>query len=628
MGTIEVVVLRSAELQRAKVPDPSAKEKHPSAFAFDSDTAQSIVSAKDSLSDLGGLFDGSSDVHGLSFLAMPFGGDMARDDGYGNDRKISSSGDWGRSYADDQQQGTNSAQKNNNSRSSGRSLASDHRGSPAIVINVNQPPAPPSPWALAEPQPESMPKASGVDSWASTPAPGSVHGGDARPDPGVNIDDSWQTWLKDAGKNKARTPRHDRNAEALSNPKNSPQRPSFSSNNDSKNRGGNGGARSGNNNDAWGSSSNRGRNSQTHSVPDGWGQQGDGSNWGAKQTAGQDGNNNWNSKTNNDSYNQNNDSGWNYSANDNGNLNPGWNNNGSGEQQGNGDSGGGNDDQANDAWGDGGNNWSSGQNDQGNWNSNNNQNEGDWNTGQNNDQGHSGWGNYVNGTGNDNQDDTGWKNKNGSGNAWNYANTGAQEPQADNIQNWNTSGDDQDGWGQGGEVNKGEQATAGGLDRSNTKSRRASSGAKPAKSTLSKQASLNSAAQKMGWGPSSVNGVQKPSGPPGAWPETSQNIANSGSLRHEPKAIKKPYHITLDEAGNPRLPDMQPAALAPSPLPAPPVAPVALSFQVSKGEPALYQHKVASPKYIDTHDRPYAVFVFRYRTKSQSSLNRSHWGYH
>lgn len=37
----------------------------------------------------------------------------------------------------------------------------------------------------------------------------------------------------------------------------------------------------------------------------------------------------------------------------------------------------------------------------------------------------------------------------------------------------------------------------------------------------------------------------------------------------------------------------------------------------------MYQHKIASPKYIDTHEKPYAVFIFRYRTKGTSEPSTS-----
>ena len=39
------------------------------------------------------------------------------------------------------------------------------------------------------------------------------------------------------------------------------------------------------------------------------------------------------------------------------------------------------------------------------------------------------------------------------------------------------------------------------------------------------------------------------------------------------------------------------------------------SHQVRPGVPAKYSHKVSKPKYMDSHEHPYAVFVFQYRDK-------------
>ena len=40
-----------------------------------------------------------------------------------------------------------------------------------------------------------------------------------------------------------------------------------------------------------------------------------------------------------------------------------------------------------------------------------------------------------------------------------------------------------------------------------------------------------------------------------------------------------------------------------------------MSHQVLLGKPATYMHRTSKPKYIDTHENPYAVFVFHYRSK-------------
>ena len=40
-----------------------------------------------------------------------------------------------------------------------------------------------------------------------------------------------------------------------------------------------------------------------------------------------------------------------------------------------------------------------------------------------------------------------------------------------------------------------------------------------------------------------------------------------------------------------------------------------MSHQVQIGEPSPYMHKMSRPKYMDTHERPYAAFTFYYRSK-------------
>ena len=41
-----------------------------------------------------------------------------------------------------------------------------------------------------------------------------------------------------------------------------------------------------------------------------------------------------------------------------------------------------------------------------------------------------------------------------------------------------------------------------------------------------------------------------------------------------------------------------------------------MSHQVQVGKPAVYVHKTSRPKYMDTHDNPYAVFTFQYRSRA------------
>ncbi|KAL8722608.1 MAG: hypothetical protein Q9225_000914 [Loekoesia sp. 1 TL-2023] len=637
MGTIEVVVLRSAELQRTKAPNPSASEQHPLAFAVSSKGADLPELAEDVLNDFGGLFDGPSDDNEHRFPKTPFGGDMARDDDYRGPH-------FGQDWSTPSQSGSQrpiTGEQRDKSHSTAPNSASNHPASPAIVINVNQPAsASTSPWISAEPQPWNTAGGSAVDSWASTPVAASVHGGQVGADQGRKGDNGWQTWIQGTTKPQIGSPQPDWKAPASGNPQNSPQQSSSSSSNGANDRKGNRDSQDdNNNNNARGTSNDERRRSQARSISGGrnlgnpnqqlqdnsrgWkDQRGNSSGWEAPQSPAQRSDPGWNNNTNEMSYDQNGNTGWNNTGNDDGNQNTDWDNTGSGN---------GNNNQDDNGWGNNDNNgdWSSGQNYQGYRDSRDNQGGGGWNTGQKNGQEASDWnGNGHGDDGDHNPDNTGYdaNNYHGSGNDWDNANTGAQEPQAITDQGWNMSGDDQGSWGQTGVVHDNPSAGAGGFDPAKPRRRRASSGkAKSAISNLSKQASINSAAQKMGWGPSnannshkagSVHSVHKPPGPPGAWPDDQKPLQNGSS------GLTKPYHVTLDAAGNPRLPDMQPAPpvvpapLPPPPPPPPPVQPTNLPYRVQSGEPALYQHKVGSPRYIDSHDRPYAVFVFRYRTKA------------
>ncbi|KAL8958700.1 MAG: hypothetical protein Q9193_004290 [Seirophora villosa] len=523
-GTIEVVVLRSAELQRAKAPDPTASEKHPLAFAFGSGNAGAPVSASESASDFAGLFDGSSDVRERRSSAMPFGGDMAWDDEY---YKV----DWANAPGADHQQDSGPKQKGNSSRSTSQGLATNAGGTPAIIINVAQPAAPSPPyWGAQVPQQWNASKVSVADTWASTPAPGSVHGSHAAKSRSRTSDNAWQTWIQDADKQKSGSPQPDWNPSGSGNPQNGPQQPSSS---DSKNKSGNGGDWSGNNNNRWGSTSNKGKNSRAQSAPGGWNSanqnQQPNNTGGGWDTTGQNNsawntpqdNDGWNNNANYNSNDQNQHAGWDANGYDDTNQDGNWNNDQSGDNQGYWDSGGDNQGD-NSGWnGDddqNGGNWDSGQNND-QWNTdwgNDNQNGENWNTDQNNDQNGENW----NTDQNNDQWNTGWdadnNNNHDSGNGWNNVNAGAQESQAANGQNWNTSGDNQRGWGQVGQANGSGPAIAGGVEPGKPGSRRASSGKAAHASNMFKKASLNSAAQKMGRGPSSANGAQQP---PGAWPD-------------------------------------------------------------------------------------------------------------
>ncbi|KAL8726341.1 MAG: hypothetical protein Q9181_006082 [Wetmoreana brouardii] len=589
MGTIEVVVLRSHDSLRSKAPNPATSEMHPLAFQPPFDTSLGTISSLSSpstttttldpsrgyLSDLGGLFDGGSSINEQGDLAMPFGGDASWD---GNEQRRGPhfDHDWNDGSPSGPQRQNTSRQRSGESRAPSGSSMSNPNASPAIIINVNQPIASgpgPQPWRPVAGSP--------VDSWASSRAPAG----------GNENNDGWQTWMHDTQNN--------------------------------------------NDNNNWrGLSVAKTRSDRARSVPGAWGE----TNQDSRQN-----NAGWNDNTNDDPRHQTSNGGWGDSGyNDTQQNHQRDHGKNSGDNHGNWYSNGGNGDQQDDGWvdngngfGDNGDNWPSNGNDnqggtgwendnnddgnnnqnadwngnqnddahQGGWPNDNNQDAGDWNADQNNGQNYNGWNDagYGDNNNNNNQDSS-WQdnnNQNDSGDAWGNTGAGAKESQTFNGQDWNASAENRGGWNQVGESNEAKPVIAGGLDPTKPRSR-----TKSVRPNQSKQASIKPAAQ---------NAAQNTApNAPDAWPDTSQKPAGSGPY------LTEPYHVVSDAAGNPRIPNMQPApAVAPSPPPPPPIEPANGSSQVQRGKPALYHHKVASPKYLDTHDKPYAIFVFRYRTKGQ-----------
>lgn len=84
----------------------------------------------------------------------------------------------------------------------------------------------------------------------------------------------------------------------------------------------------------------------------------------------------------------------------------------------------------------------------------------------------------------------------------------------------------------------------------------------------------------------------------------------------------KPYWSTWNNGHSDQIPDIEeePAAEPESeegPLYSVPVEIAernSMSHQVQVGRPAVYLHKVSKPKYMDSHDNPYAAFTFQYRS--------------
>ncbi|KAL8670689.1 MAG: hypothetical protein Q9168_004793 [Polycauliona sp. 1 TL-2023] len=590
MATIEVVVLRSIELQRPKAPGPSISELHPIVFQKPESpkpsspgSGRSSSSGMDTeMSNLGGLFDGTSDIKERQDLQMhSFGGDMAWDDEDQHNRGQHFNTDWG---AGSQHQNAQNHHHGRAARSHAPSRSeSIPAPSPAVQIFVNQPAAgsTPAPWTAAEPSQWRRPPNSIADSWgAGTAAPRSQAGGRRR-DGSTNGQNQNGAGAWDAAPNQEKQTQSggyswDNSGEANRNTQDN----NDGWNNDTAQDAGGGQ----DNNDGWG---NNGANNDQQDT--GWD---NGNNGGGDQG-------NWDANAQNNTPNDE----WGNSNAQNNTRNNDWgnDNNGGDDHDNNG---------GNDAW-------DSGQNDQNN-HDDNNQNGGDWNTGNANGQ-DSGWDNSGQDWNNTNQHNN---DNNNPGDAWdNNNNPNAQDPQPSNSNNWNTTASNQNGWGHqnGGPNNDTIPATTGGPDPSKPSKSRSGE----AKSTLSRQPTndMNSATQKPKKGRHnnlsiSVPGTgfpQQQSGGaiPGAWPDPplQNGPAGTGTI--------KPYHIIPDAAGNPRLPTLTPvipipvpSAPPPPPPPAPAVKVSSTSNAIQSGNPALYQHKTASPRYIDTHDRPYASFVF------------------
>lgn len=636
-GMIEVVVLRSLELQRPKAPNPSVSELHPLAFQqpYSTDTLSSGGTGSshppedDDMSDFDGIFDGASDSRKNHTALMPFGGDMTWDDDDGQNGRLQSSNKW----AEDSSR-KRGASNHAGSRSRAPSRSSSHTpANPAVQIIFNQPPVgAPTPGFPDEPPPWRRPTGSQADSWASR-AP--AHRNRTGHDQDAQSDNGWQTWIKGVEKQGPGHPRSDRDRPRSGNHQNSPQQSSSSSGGSKKTK---------NNSSGWGKTVDPSTGVQAQNMPGAWGADTKGKNdwsnnneWNDhgeassnRHTAQRDrpGNVDWNDNTPQASRGQKTAGDWDNNGTNANQPDTGWSSgNNQSNNQGNWDSTRQNS-KPSDDWGggtgggedydnNGGNgNWDSGQN----YDTNQaDQDEGDWNGDHGNGQGNNEWGGTGGGEGANHQYGNNYNNNQaGFGNAWDNATTGAKEPQASSSNlNWNTFSSNQNHGYQDPAVNDAIPVTTGALDPDKRRNRRVSSGkGKTVKANLSQQASMNHAAQKMGWKPSNSiggNGAgfarseQQQPGHPGAWPEDRKNAPNTGS---------KPYHAVLNAVGNPTLPAMPPIPpIVEAPASAPPHAPAEMSHAIHRGNPALYQHKTASPRYMDTHDKPYASFVFKYRPK-------------
>ncbi|KAL9600873.1 MAG: hypothetical protein Q9219_002915 [cf. Caloplaca sp. 3 TL-2023] len=631
MGTIEVVVLRSAALQRAKAPEPMVSEKHPLAFAS---TSMYPINA---LTDLGGFLDGSSKCNELPSKLMLFGGDAAWEDNHETNHTSPYGHGWATSFQPGSQRQHTLDQQDRSS------SASKQAASPAIVINVTQPPpTSPSPWDTFKSQNRNTSKSSAMDSWASTPRAPSFHENWVGPNQGNRDGDAWQTWIHGTPKQRG-SAQSDWKVMNPPIPQHSTRQSSSSSSDSVNNKDGNGSREKAATNAGWDSSDKRSRGSRAPSASRDWNAGGqdqqthgstalnyqgiDQSNWNGQQSKPE-----WNNTAHDGHYSQSDAKAWETNVHETGNQNGSWDNHGSGSHKSNWDTRGSHNEQGS-GWANGGNdgNWNSAQQSgQESGNMDNNHDSGDWNANQNSGQGEDGWNGNGQGGNDYDQPADGYgegQDKN-EGNDWNNANPEGQEPHMSTSQNWNSAGNNQEDWAQNGRMNDNQSATAGGFDPAKARSRTGSFGkAKSAISNLYKRASINSAVQKTGWPPAAPNIANDSGpipigpqtlGPPGAWPVNQQLSSGLRPPQNGLNGFTRPYHLMLDAAGNPRLPDTLEAAPPQPPPPPPPPAfqPTNLPYRVQQGEPALYQHKVGSPQYIDSHEKPYAVFIFRYRTKA------------
>ncbi|KAI4199261.1 MAG: hypothetical protein LQ350_004721 [Teloschistes chrysophthalmus] len=597
-GTIEVVVLRCESLPRSKAPNPSASEPHPRTLGRPLQTSFGSFSTlrnqdnaiqnhgEDDLSDVGGLFDGAT-LLDEPYSHADFGGDGSWDE---PDPPPHFKRDW---HAHRQAQ-------QNNDRLRGRpsgdvsiqsvpSSIPSSSVSPTIVINVNQPGAG---VPAQQPQNSSGGRAVNDDSWQTwmhndAPQPNRLHssshssnqrglnggnqfGADVPANQSGNgfgdrttNDDGWQTWMH------AEPPQQDRQ---------------HSQSHNQNHRGTNGQRGGGSSADnGWNYSSHEKGGNQNQGMSSGWDED----------------NHNQQAQNNNDQ-----DGSWYKNDYNGGGQSTGWNHNNEHKDDQHGkDSNGGKDDYGKNNWHNDSNNnngntgnggwdtYQSAKSHHGNGSNNDDQNGGGWDTNHNDQGNNNGWdtGNN-NGQSNNSWNDTADENKNqDSGDTWGNANTGGQDARPSGEQTWNTGGNDHTGWGHGGEATNSPPAVGEGQDHWGSRSHHTSSKkANSVRSNVSKPISIRSA-------------VQNPA------VLASHQAASSG--------FKKPYYLVTDAVGNPMLPNVNPAPVAVAPPPPPPVAPTQNSY-FQGGKPTVYYHKIASPKYMDTHEKPYAVFVFRYRTKT------------
>lgn len=247
-------------------------------------------------------------------------------------------------------------------------------------------------------------------------------------------------------------------------------------------------------------------------------------------------------------------------------------------------------------------------------------------------------------TGNDAQLGNSWANDNGQQtDAWGGGDTkqvtaGAEDTEKNNKPTSN---------GQAGSGEKSGSTLSFGNSRAKGPKRASKAGSHSKPPLFGTKAASSTSKKKpftFDWLKPSLEKVSNASGPPaamknasmpGAWaaPVTSFNQGESS-----PVAVQVPPTFSITTALQPkpywskwRNPnataeaDLEAEQAPPSPeeleepiysIPAEVAQRNMMSHQVRPGRPAAYTHKRNKPKYMDTHEQPYAVFLFKYRDKA------------
>ncbi|KAL9044749.1 MAG: hypothetical protein Q9214_002132 [Letrouitia sp. 1 TL-2023] len=221
--------------------------------------------------------------------------------------------------------------------------------------------------------------------------------------------------------------------------------------------------------------------------------------------------------------------------------------------------------------------------------------------------------------------DTHGFNGNSYGNSWeNQANDGGGNWESGTNHgkrqdNWNSQmtnnndnqvgtqvgqGDNTMAWGQPANTASGAQATAGNNDHSKSRATRSSIGksAKSRESKRSKAASVASVTQNTGYKPPTLAKDNRANFTNACQPETVMPSSQAGMTAkvHDPGTNQLPCSsLPLQTIAHPNN-----------------IASANFQPHVQPGNPTVYQHKAASPKYMDTHEKPYAIFLFKYRSKA------------